>query len=34
MKGDFKHITFEQRKVIASMISIKSKLKGIGEALI
>lgn len=33
MKGSFKHITFEQRKVIASMISSKHKLKEIGEAL-
>ena len=33
MKGNFKHITFEQRKVILSMINSKHKLKEIGEAL-
>lgn len=33
MKGNFKHITFEQRKVISSMISSNHKLKEIGEAL-
>lgn len=33
MKGNFKHISFEQRKVILSMISSNHKLKEIGEAL-
>ena len=33
MKKNWKHISFEQRKVIASMIKSKTKLKDIGLAL-
>ncbi|MBQ4595620.1 MAG: helix-turn-helix domain-containing protein [Firmicutes bacterium] len=33
MKGNFRHISFEQRKVIASMIRSEYKLKDIGKAL-
>ena len=33
MKGNFSHISFEQRKVIASMIRSEYKLKDIGAAL-
>ena len=33
MKGNFSHISFEQRKVIASMIKSEHKLKDIGAAL-